>query len=473
MSCAGNGYLSANELVPFPFEDGQFLGWTCDDRNGAQLALQKCFVDACVVVRAQALAAGEWPSVGAFAASGSSIGFSVACRGQAARFSASASDVRFPIVSGETPWGSCVVVLSSEGIREFCEFCASNGVSPPSPGSSSSLGMDGGLSLRLCARCVTLVPAALASIRVYDGVGERSKGPHFVLRGDVAVKPGNNMALAEPDDAENGIRLDATPGAGMGVVGCACETAGSRPGLAGPDGHVRLFNDTCYDLEPCETSEIVVDGARRKSRTLRIHAKCTACCTCAMYESIVNDRLAALFASVSASNGRIGELSAAYESAVAAFNARMRTPELSDVTLSLSATPLVGKAGSDLSGTGITGRMMRCAFSAVVRNTSAARILATVNTMSGTDTIVEASAAWSAEDGSPLSRTGDAKGAVVGSTFEIFPGRSLAISFVSVKDELSERVVRSAFSGSVSVGLSYRNGDSYGSLGTLSRTVEA
>jgi hypothetical protein len=99
VSCAGNGYLSANEIVPFPFDDGQCLGWECQDRNGAQMALQKCFVDAGMFIRSTSMPEGEWPAIGMFSASGSSIGFTISYNGSFTRQTVVSSSTRFPIVS--------------------------------------------------------------------------------------------------------------------------------------------------------------------------------------------------------------------------------------------------------------------------------------------------------------------------------------------------------------------------------------
>ena len=472
MSCQGNGYLSSNELIPFPFEDGQCLGWECEDRNMAQLALQKCFVDAGIVVRSMRMPDTEWPSIGLFSVSGSTIGFTISYNGNDIRLTVSSSSKKFPIVSGDSQWGSYVIVLSSEGIRQFCEFCDRNGVSPPSSGSSSTSLTDGDCFLRLCAKCITLVPDGLSSIMVYDGVNERSEGPHFILTGDISVKPGNNMIVSDAGNEENSIGLSAEPGAGMGIIRCECQNVSSSGSLiVSPDGHTRIFNGTCYDLEPCETTEISVAGVKRRSRKLKIHSKCTACCTCGMYESIVNRRLAPLSTIIRGAKSSIGSYLRKYEDAVKRFNSRISHPKLSDVTMSLSGMPSGRKLSSKISGNLVKGKMDRCAFVAIVRNASFSNIEVNVTSMSGTDTIVEASASWSSSDGSPNSKTGDSARSIVGSTFTLYQGMSLVITFVSVKSKMVSSVATGGFTGSVSVGLSYKKNGTKKSLGTLEKTV--
>lgn len=468
MSC-GNGYLTGNMLIPFPFEDGQVLAWP-DKAEEAQLLLDRCFVDAGVSVHGADIADG-WPSIGKLATGASWISFVLSAGGMERPITISATDARFPIVSGKADFGSYVIVASSEGIRDFLSFCSSNSISPPVPGSSSPSERVGDFFLRLCAKCVTRSPVGLTSIRVYDGVKAKSEGPHFVLKGDVAIKPGNNMLLSEPD--ENGIQIGAVPGAGMGVVPCMCEdNAVVKSPIMSPDGHTRIFNDTCYDIEPwIETKN--EGGVTERIGHIQLHAKCTACCTCAMYESIVNDRLAPLSAIVRQAKADIASRLSEYENAVKRFNQRLLRPTASDVRLSLSGMPVGANLSPKLAETKVKGKMGRCAFTAILRNSSYSVISATVYSLAGSDTVVEASASWSDADGTPRSKTGNAASDIVGQTFSIMPGMSLVVTFVSVKNEMVGAASTGGYRGSISVGLSYstENGPS-GSLGIMRKSVE-
>lgn len=468
MSC-GNGYLTGNMLIPFPFEDGQVLAWP-DKAEEAQLLLDRCFVDAGVSIHGADIADG-WPSIGKLATGASWISFVLSAGGIERPITISATDARFPIVSGKADFGSYVIVASSEGIRDFLSFCSSNSISPPVPGSSSPSERVGDFFLRLCAKCVTRSPVGLTSIKVYDGVKAKSEGPHFVLKGDVAIKPGNNMLLSEPD--ENGIQIGAVPGAGMGVVPCMCEdNAVVKSPIMSPDGHTRIFNDTCYDIEPwIETKN--EGGVTERIGHIQLHAKCTACCTCAMYESIVNDRLAPLSAIVRQAKADIASQLSAYENAVKRFNQRLLRPTASDVRLSLSGMPVGANLSPKLAETKVKGKMGRCAFTAILRNSSYSVINATVYSLAGSDTVVEASASWSDADGTPRSKTGNAASDIVGQTFSIMPGMSLVVTFVSVKNEMVGAASTGGYKGSISVGLSYstENGPS-GSLGIMRKSVE-
>jgi hypothetical protein len=307
---------------------------------------------------------------------------------------------------------------------------------------------------------------------VYDGVNPRDKGPHFVLKGNVSVKPGNNMILS--DTEENGIQIGAVPGAGMGTVPCLCEDMASvNSPIMSPDGHTRIFNDTCYDIEPWIESVIENGAVVKRIGHIQLHAKCTACCTCAMYESIVNDRLVPLSNTVRQARSIIAKHLSDYESAVRRFNQRLSKPTLSDVRLSLSGMPVGANLSPKLDETGVKGRMGRCAFTATLRNSSYSVITATVYSLEGSDVVAEVSVSWSDENGIPKSKSGNSASDIVGKSFTIMPGMSLVIAFVSVKNDMVGSASTGGYSGSISVGLSYSSeGGRSGSLGILRKTVE-
>ena len=508
-------------LIPFPFEDGRRLAWntgSADLDDEAQRLIERCFVDACVNVSGADIENG-WPSIGGFSVGPSNLSFSVSAGGSDVAVTLAESASGFPIVSGKAPFGSYVVVTSAEGIMDFLAFCSENSISPPVPGSSSPSERDG-VFLRLCAKCVTKSPVGLTSIRVYDGVkpsgfdtkyngylvGDTcsrnglfyvclkniSKGsewddddwevvslmdiskrnPNFIMTGNVAVKPGNNMLLSEPD--ENGIQIGAVPGAGMGVVPCSCENkAVVKSPIMSPDGHTRIFNDTCYDVEPWIESVEEEGVVVKRIGHIQLHAKCTACCTCAMYESIVNDRLVPLSNAVRQARSDLGRYLSDYESAVRRFNQRLMRPMLSDVRLSLSGMPVGANLSPKLSDTKVKGKMGRCAFTAILRNSSYSVITAMVYSLTGSDSVVEASASWSDEDGVPKSKSGNSASDIVGQSFTIMPGMSLVVAFVSVKNDMVGAASTGGYVGSISVGLSYStDGGPSGSLGILRKTVE-
>jgi hypothetical protein len=135
--------------------------------------------------------------------------------------------------------------------------------------------------------------------------------------------------------------------------------------------------------------------------------------------------------------------------------------------MSLSGMPVGSNLSPKLSGGKVKGKMQRCAFTAIVRDASFFSLNFRIGSISGSDKVVESSASWSDLSGSPKSRTSDSTASIVGSSFLIYPGRSLVISFVSVKNTMVEKVKTGGFTGSVSVGVSGPRG----SIGTISRTV--
>lgn len=462
MSCVGNGYLTGNMLIAFPFEDDQCLAWPDECRLQMQEALQRCFTDACISVRSSELPNSEIPCLGLFEVGDSSLRFSLVVGDAEKQISVVSTDEAFPIINGNEEWGSYVIVTSSEGIRDFLSLCKELSIAPPAPTLTSSSGRDGAFYLRLCDKCINVSPVGLKSLMVYDGVHPKENGPHFTLTGDVVLKPGNNMQYVEPDDEDNAIEVAAVPGAGLGRVACICkETVGGNAAIAGPDGHARLFNDTCYDLEP---SPKFINDDGLETQQLKIHVKCTSCCTCAMYESIVNDRLVPLADAVRQAKSQIAAHHQTYELAVKKFNERISKPSLTDITLTLAGMPIGSKVSPNISNKDVTGNMSRCAFTAIVRNSSYFAVTASIVTMSGSDSVVEATAAWSNETGDPLSNTGDS---ALGGSYTIYPGRSLTVTFVTEKDAKVSKVSTGGFTGKFAVDLS----SSFGSLGRLRKDV--
>ena len=160
---------------------------------------------------------------------------------------------------------------------------------------------------------------------------------------------------------------------------------------------------------------------------------------------------------------------------MANFNYRLTHPDISDISMSLSGMPIGHNLSSKISGKKVSGKMQRCAFSAVIRNSSYSIVSATIRSISGSDSIVEASVSYSGENGNTLSVTGDSGGAVMGREFDLYPGRSMLVSFVSIKHAMVTSASTGGYSGSITVGFSYRSveqGGPSGNLGSVTRSVE-
>ena len=481
MSSAGNGYLSSNLLIPYPFKDGEFLAWNDGiNVNEAQMALQKCFVEAAINLQASYVDDGVYPSIGQFLISdqGATLSFVLtACR-EDVHLSVSASKKPFPIVSGNAKFGSYTLILSSEGIREFCD--KKTDFPPPATASSSPSWRERGYWIELCPKCVTMQPETLSSIRVYNGVDPKENGPHFILSDDIVIKPGNNMLFSEPNElgtsisgsgngVTTGVKLNATPGAGLGVIPCTCvdEEETTSPFIAS-DGHSRFFNDTCYDIEPR-----IIDVNGEKVGHLQFHVKCTACCQCTMYESIVNERLAPLANLVRSAKSDLDDLLDVYEDAVERFNHRIKVPTKDDISISLSGMPVGSNLGSNLSNTEIAGKMNRCSFTSILRNSSYVPIQATIYTLKGSDSVVVASATWTDADGNPKAETVNSGESLIGKTFDIYQGRSLFILYISKRNDYVSNPATNGYKGAISIGVSYKNeaGESI-SVGIFKKEVE-
>ena len=92
----------------------------------------------------------------------------------------------------------------------------------------------------------------------------------------------------------------------------------------------------------------------------------------------MNDRLVPLSNAVRQARSDLRRYLSDYESAVRRFNQRLMRPTLSDVRLSLSGMPVGANLSPKLSETKVKGKMGRCAFTAILRNSSYSVITATV-----------------------------------------------------------------------------------------------
>jgi hypothetical protein len=141
--------------------------------------------------------------------------------------------------------------------------------------------------------------------------------------------------------------------------------------------------------------------------------------------------------------------------------------------MSLSGMPYGANLASNIYGEGVKGRMQRCTFTAVLRNMSYFVVKANLYKLYGTDTVEEATISWTDALGDPKSVTVNVGSRLFGRTFDIYPGRSITLSYVSVKNDPVRKVITGGYSGTVAFGLSYvsENGSIIG-LGNISKTVE-
>lgn len=368
-------YLTGNRWIRYPFADDTSLS-TSDDQS---LHVFGCFVDAYVQIKSSDREIT--PKVSGIAVSGNTISFilfgeydedgSVARCDDMAYLTCTASKTRFITIHGETDWCWYAFVMSSDGIREFQDNV--NGV--------GDISSD---ELLFSDRCLGSSAKSVTSLLIYGGeqTDEITKKRYTrlealnhpadrVVSGDVTLVPGNNMSFAARKDyssivyrgESNGITLNAIPGEGMGRVPCRCDDVIEyrAPGILSPDGHTRLFNDTCYDLQAIEYSQ--------EYSKLKMHVKCKACCTCEMYVAIVNDRLVPLKNEIIDIKNSLDTTHDTYTTNVEKWNTRLATAYPEDIVISTTALPL-DAAATDLKGDNISGKMSRCGFSVMVKNDS-------------------------------------------------------------------------------------------------------
>jgi len=432
-----SGYLSANRLRSYPLADGQDVPM----EYGKEQLLYGCIVDAMISI----FDPDEimLPRICNISSDGTTLRLSIAVGSEEVPLSVAWSSTRstqYPIVSGPAPWGYYTMVFSSDGIRDLGRMEPIFPSSAPNDSSSAEEGFSG---LYLAPRAVCRSPMGLRSIMVFDGVHPKSEGPHFIVGGDVAIKPGNNIKIEDPADRGddiNGMVVSAIPGAGAGRVASVKDTANTVVSqLRSEDGHVRIFNDTCYDIEPSTASAGALPGH------IKIHAKCTACCTCDMYSSIVNDRLSTLFDMVKEARRTIGDLQDKYETHVEKFNRRISKPSADDIYVKLIGTAI----GHNLSTKtpNIRGTLSRASFKCVVRNDFFEPVSITFvkNQASGGSTIEDTSLKTSGG----ISRHVD--GALINNVFILGPGEYAIVNFVVFSNTWTSEAGGPAITASVEV----------------------
>jgi hypothetical protein len=125
--------------------------------------------------------------------------------------------------------------------------------------------------------CVDPGLDCITSIELYNGEGDPRNA---VISGDVVMMNGYNVDMSS-DANDTIVRIEASPGYGLGKVPCdtsECDNDPETDGTAIPDenGNAVIAGDGCY--------EVTAEGS-----TLKIHGKCVACCQCQMYVDIVDE----------------------------------------------------------------------------------------------------------------------------------------------------------------------------------------
>ena len=430
-------YLTSNRLVRYPFADDTTL--SVGDRLSSLLF--GCFVDALVQLKPgyQDIT----PYIKDIGIQGHTLEFVLSGPSDMA-LRCTRSREQYPVIQGESKWCWYTFVLSSDGIRDLEGSWHMPSTCPD--------------VIQLSPRCIGVQPKGVTSIGICGGTKEKKVGdsfvrltlqealeddPDVVLDGDLSLAAGYNTVLSQTTD---GLTISAIPGAGSGTAPCPCQKADipdMRKGIWSTDGHIRLFNDTCYDFVH-DTDELYDSTFDVNAGRIEIHAKCKACCTCEMYGSIVNGRLVPIKDAVISAQNKLNGSLKAYENAVSKWNKRVDSVLPEDIVMTMTAIPL-DSAGTQIGGGGVAGRMSRCGYSATVRNDSFVDVTISVDSISSNGSIFQQTISYM-NGGTPVVLQ-----STLGQRVLLNPGKSLLISYFVRSDGYAPRSSRSGFSSTVKI----------------------
>jgi len=400
-----NEYLTSNRKIRYPFIDDTVLtAYDYSASSGSQEEEQVpnelssyvfgCFVDAMVQVKTPYERIR--PRITGIKITANTILFTLVgeCEDTSVtvppvHLRCSRSLNHFPVITSESDWCWYVFVMSSDGIGEYSDY-------------SSQIGDISCNTLDLAQKCIGSSSIGLEALHIYGGEQGNPRytreeamlhDPDVIVSGNVKLKAGYNMRFSEKS---GNLALNAIPGAGMGVAPCdnkeECITF-KTPGLLSADGHSRIFNDTCYDL--------VADRENDKHGYLYMHAKCKACCTCAMYEDIVNKRLIPLRDKISLARKSLNETLDTYEKNVDRWNERLSEAYPEDIVVTMTGSVL-DAAATNVSGNRVSGKMSRCGFSAVMRNDSFVPVKFTLDSILSNGDMFESQVSYMNEESTPV-----------------------------------------------------------------------
>lgn len=427
---------TSNRLVRFPFADNARLSAADDVAN----AVFGCFTDA--MVQLKGFDCDFRTFVTGISLDAHTLSFTLSGK-TGVPLTCTRSKTRFPVISGETDWCWYAFVLSSDGIRDLELMEIPDEVR--------------GDEIDLAPRCIGRQPLGVTAIDIYGGRREDASGRRLTLQealeeepdqtvsGRVGISEGFNAVLS---GADGELLISASPGAGSGTAPCPCETRpatsdGTKRGLWSSDGHIRIFNDTCYDVmnDNHGLHDLTLD---RKTGHVTLMAKCKACCTCEMYGAIVNGRLVPIKDAVLSVRSRLERTLSDYESAVRKWNRRLTQAAPDDIVMTMTAIPM-DPAGTRIEGTGVTGRMGRCGFSATVRNDSFVDVTVKIESISSNGTIFQETLGYVSDDTPVVSSSARGQSVI------LQPGKSMTLSYFVRSSSYSRSASRRGFRSSVTV----------------------
>lgn len=419
-------YLTSNRFIRYPFADDSVLSIP----ESSARAVFGCFVDAMIQLKDHR--SGIVPKVIGISLLEHTLSFTLSGPSRIV-LNCTRSKSRFPVITGETDWCWYTFVLSSDGIRELESVTDLDGLSSD--------------ELELSPHCIGMPSLGVSTLEVCGGLKEHDgrrltlqealeASPDAIVSGDIGIEEGFNTTLSSEGAY---LTVTAGPGAGAGTAPCPCEQTeqdSTRRGIWSKDGHVRLFNDTCYDYLP--------SGQGRLSGSLTLQAKCKACCTCEMYETLVNGRLVPLKNAILSAKRNLDRTLEDYEDSVRKWNERIRTATEDDIVMTMTAVPMES-AGTNLSGSGVSGRMSRCGFTVNVRNDSFVNVKVVIDGITANGKIFQQTLGYLSGD------TPVVKSSAAGQSVTLQPGKSLLISYFVRSDSYQRTSSRAGFSSTVRI----------------------
>lgn len=426
-------YLTSNRFIRYPFADDSMLSIP----ESSARAVFGCFVDAMIQLKDHR--SGIVPKVVGISLLEHTLSFTLSGPSRIV-LNCTRSKSRFPVITGETDWCWYTFVLSSDGIRELESVTDLDGLSSD--------------ELELSPHCIGMPSLGVSTLEVCGGLKEHDgrrltlqealeASPDAIVSGDIGIEEGFNTTLSSEGAY---LTVTAGPGAGAGTAPCPCEQTeqdSTRRGIWSKDGHVRLFNDTCYDYLP-ETEETYDKDFDKYAGHLTFHAKCKACCTCEMYETLVNGRLVPLKNAILSAKRNLDRTLEDYEDSVRKWNERIRTATEDDIVMTMTAVPMES-AGTNLSGSGVSGRMSRCGFTVNVRNDSFVNVKVVIDGITANGKIFQQTLGYLSGN------TPVVKSSAAGQSVTLQPGKSLLISYFVRSDSYQRTSSRAGFSSTVRI----------------------
>lgn len=326
MSETSQELLSSSSLTAFPFRD--------DCGVPAQVSRLFCDALACVPY-GEALSS----SISGVSVSGGALSFVLSSNGKDEGLSIDSSEGGHYALLRHSDLSSVVVDL--DHVRDSEDF-SDDGSYPLSPS---------------CASYDCRSVRSFSIMNSPDGTSAPVVTASGIV-GDVTFVAGTNMSVSASED---GLLLEASPGAGEGTVPCECDDEEDRDGAV---------------VVPASTGDVVIEGdgciqvSTDNSSTVTLGGRCTACCPTDKYVEQL-ESLASANAMLAKANAAVMEAVGRYNADVTDFNEAVQEPLESEFAISVTAAaPLPREKSDGWSNERVLGRHQQAFVAANVVNAS-------------------------------------------------------------------------------------------------------